>query len=57
MTNKERITLGARFYDWQVSANVVVIGLDRGHLYPKCKVESTGAIYYARSDALQDLKD
>lgn len=57
MKNKERITLGARFYDWQVSANVVVIDLDRGHLYPKCRVESTGATYYARCDALEDLKD
>lgn len=56
MRNKARITIGASFYDWQVAANVVVIDLDRGHLYPKCRVVDTGCIYYARADALNDSK-
>lgn len=57
MSNKKRISVGSRFYDWQVSANVRVIEVGAIHLYPKCEVAATGAKYIARADALEDPRD
>ena len=57
MENKKRISVGSRFYDWQVSANVRVIEVGANHLYPKCEVEATGARYTARADALEEPRD
>ena len=56
MTNRDRIVVGAEFYDSQVSANVTVVDVAANHHYPKCKVDHSGAIYYARADALTDRK-
>lgn len=47
------IYVGARFYDWQISAKVMVIDASRPH-YPRCKTEGTGLEYISRLDALDD---
>lgn len=57
MSNKKRIAVGSRFYDSQISANVIVTEVQASHLYPKCKVEATGATYIARADALEEPRD
>ncbi len=56
MSKSKRVQVGVRFYDWQVSAKVVVLDASNPH-YPKCKVESSGIKYVARIDALEPPKD
>lgn len=57
MSRKQQIKVGSRHYDWQISANVEVVEVNSNHLYPKCKVESSGAIYYARTDVLEEPRE
>ncbi|WP_196160774.1 hypothetical protein [Reinekea sp. G2M2-21] len=56
MSKSKRVQVGVRFYDWQVSANVVILDVSKPN-YPKCKVESSGVEYFARIDALDPPKD
>jgi hypothetical protein len=52
------LTIGQRFYDWQVSANIIVLE-PNFNSYPdftKCMVENSGAEYVARVDALEEVR-
>ena len=52
------LTAGQRFYDWQVSANVIVLESysESNHHYPKCLMESSSIEYVARVDALEEVR-
>lgn len=52
------LKVGQRFYDWQITANVIVLEpyTESNRHNPKCLVESSSAEYVARIDALQPPK-
>jgi hypothetical protein len=54
----KHLKAGQRFYDWQVSANVIVLEpySESNNHYPKCLVENTGVEYVARVDALEAVR-
>jgi hypothetical protein len=55
-TSTKKIAVGNRYYDWQITSNVVVVDVE-GDYNIKCKVEPTGEIYFARINALESPRD
>jgi len=58
MSEAKILKVGQRFYDWQITANVIVLEpySETNKHYPKCMVESSNAEYVARVDALEPPK-
>jgi hypothetical protein len=58
MSDTQTLKIGQRFYDCQITANVIVLEPhnESNRHYPKCMVESSSAEYVARIDALQPPK-